>query len=130
MGSFCLGVHPPIWLKGSPTWFNDPNERFAFDPNFDEFGDFTHRAIPNSQYLDDSSQPLTPFQPSGPINILSGPTNMLLTMTPLTMKNSGLILVGSMLILSRKPWNSLPSRSLHSQYFCYEEAPQVLISST
>ena len=28
-----------------PPWSNDPNERFAFDPNFDEFGDYTQRAI-------------------------------------------------------------------------------------
>ena len=47
--------------EGEPTWFNDPNERFAFDPNFDEFGDFTHRAIQTLNILDDSSQPLTPF---------------------------------------------------------------------
>ena len=24
---------------GEPPWSNDPDERFAFDPNFDEFGD-------------------------------------------------------------------------------------------
>ena len=29
---------------GEPPWSNDPNERFAFDPNSDEFGDYTHRA--------------------------------------------------------------------------------------
>ena len=23
---------------GEPPWSNDPDERFAFDPNFDEFG--------------------------------------------------------------------------------------------
>ena len=30
---------------GEPPWLNDPNERFAFYPNFDEFGDYTQRAI-------------------------------------------------------------------------------------
>ena len=30
---------------GKPPWSNDPSERFAFDPNFDEFGDYTHRSI-------------------------------------------------------------------------------------
>ena len=30
---------------GKPPWSNDPDERFAFDPNFDEFGDYTQRAI-------------------------------------------------------------------------------------
>ena len=29
---------------GEPPWSNDPDERYAFDPNFDEFGDYTHRA--------------------------------------------------------------------------------------
>ena len=38
--------------------------------------------------------------------MLLGQTNMLPIMTSLTMKSSGLILVGSMLILFRKPWNS------------------------
>ena len=44
-----------------PTWSNDPNERLSFDPNFDEFGDYTHKAIQTLSILDDSSQPLTPF---------------------------------------------------------------------
>ena len=41
--------------------------------------------------------------------MLLGPTNMLLTMTQLIMKTSGLILVGSMLILFMKLLNSLPN---------------------
>ena len=28
---------------GEPPWSNDPDEKFAFDPNFDEFGDYTQR---------------------------------------------------------------------------------------
>ena len=56
MGSFWLGLHPPIW----PPWSNDPDERFAFDPNFDEFGDYTQRAIQTLSILDDSSLSLTP----------------------------------------------------------------------
>ena len=43
-----------------PPWSNDPNERFAFDPNFDEFGDYTQRAIQTLSILDDSSSTLTP----------------------------------------------------------------------
>ena len=39
--------------------------------------------------------------------MLLGPTNMMSVMRPLNMNNSGLILVGSMWILFRKPWNSL-----------------------
>ena len=45
---------------GEPPWSNDPDERFAFDPNFDEFGDYTQRTIQNLSILDDSSSTLTP----------------------------------------------------------------------
>ena len=45
---------------GEPLWSNDPHERFAFDPNFDEFGDYTQRAIQTLSILDDSSSTLTP----------------------------------------------------------------------
>ena len=43
-----------------PPWSNDPDERFGFDPNFDEFGDYTQRAIQTLSILDDSSSTLTP----------------------------------------------------------------------
>ena len=46
---------------GEPPWSNDPDERFAFDPNFDEFGDCTQRSIQTLSILDHSSPPLTPF---------------------------------------------------------------------
>ena len=45
---------------GEPPWSNDPNESPAFDPNFDEFGDYTQRAIQTLSILDDSSSTLTP----------------------------------------------------------------------
>ena len=45
---------------GEPPWSNDPDERFAFDPNFDEFGDYTQRTIHTLSILDDSSSTLTP----------------------------------------------------------------------
>ena len=48
---------------GEPPWSNDPNERYAFDPNFDEFGDYTQRAIQTLSILDDSSSTLTPCSP-------------------------------------------------------------------
>ena len=44
---------------GEPPWSNDCDERFAFDPNFDEFGDYTQRAIQTLSILDDSSSTLT-----------------------------------------------------------------------
>ena len=45
---------------GEPPWSNDSNERSAFDPNFDEFGDYTQRTIQTLSILDDSSSTLTP----------------------------------------------------------------------
>ena len=45
---------------GEPPWSNDPDERYAFDPNFDEFGDYTQRAIQTLSILDDSSSTFTP----------------------------------------------------------------------
>ena len=44
-----------------PPWSTHPAERFAFDPNFDEFGDYTHRSIQTLNMLDGSSQLLTPY---------------------------------------------------------------------
>ena len=45
---------------GEHSWSNDPDERFAFDPNFDKFGDYTQRAIQTLSFLDDSSSTLAP----------------------------------------------------------------------
>ena len=45
---------------GEPPWSNDPNERFAFDPNFVELWDYTQRAIQTLSILDDSSILLSP----------------------------------------------------------------------
>ena len=50
-------VHPSG--DGEPPWSNDPNDRSAIDPNFDEFGDYTQRAIQTLSILDDSSSTLT-----------------------------------------------------------------------
>ena len=44
---------------GEPPWSNDSDERSAFDPNFDEFGDYTQSAIQTLSILDDSSSTLT-----------------------------------------------------------------------
>ena len=46
---------------GEPPWSNDPDERYAFDPNFDEFGDNTQRSIQTLSILDDSSSTFTPY---------------------------------------------------------------------
>ena len=105
MGSL-LGPMTQADCDGEPPWSNDPDERCAFDSNFDEFGDYTQRAIQTLSILDDSSSTLTPCP-----TLMSNHhvINMMSVMRPLTMKNSGLILVGSMWILFREPWNSLPN---------------------
>ena len=46
--------------NGELPWSNDPDERFALDPNFNEFRDYTQRAIQTLSILDDSSPTLTP----------------------------------------------------------------------
>ena len=46
---------------GEPPWSHDPTELFMFDPNFDEFGDYIHRAIQTLNIMDDSSSPMTPL---------------------------------------------------------------------
>ena len=45
---------------GDPPWSNDPSERFAFDPIFDEIGDYTQRAIQTLSILDESASTLIP----------------------------------------------------------------------
>ena len=57
---------------GEPPWSNDPGERFAFDPNFDEFEDYTQRTKPTLSILDDSSSTLTPCSISLPTNMFQG----------------------------------------------------------
>ena len=58
-GENCINyTHPSE--DGEPPWSNDPNERSAFDPNFDEFGDYTQRAIQTLSILEDSSSTLRP----------------------------------------------------------------------
>ena len=54
-------THPSA--DGEPPWSNDSDERSAFDPNFDECGDYTQRAIQTLSILDDSSSTLTPCPP-------------------------------------------------------------------
>ena len=55
--SWTSPTHP---VYGEPPWSNDPHDRFTFDPNFDEFWDYTQRAMQTLSILDDSSLPLTP----------------------------------------------------------------------
>ena len=42
--------------NGEPDWAMDLNERFQFDPNFDEFGDYVNRSLSSLDILDDTPQ--------------------------------------------------------------------------
>ena len=76
---------------------------------FNECWDYTRRAIQTLSILDDSSSTLTPCPTLMTNQRALKPINMMSVLRPLTMKNSGHILVGSMWTLFRKPWNTLPN---------------------
>ena len=42
--------------NGDPDWTNDLNERFQFDPNFDESGDYVHTSLSILGISDDKPQ--------------------------------------------------------------------------
>ena len=42
--------------NGEPDWAIDLNERFQFDPNFDDFGDYVNRSLCILDILDDRPQ--------------------------------------------------------------------------
>ena len=42
--------------NGEPDWANDPTERFQFDANFDELGDYVNRSLSILDILDDAHQ--------------------------------------------------------------------------
>ena len=86
---------------GEPPWSNDSDERFAFDPNFDEFEDYTQRAIQTLSIFNDSSSTLAPCSTLMTNDHVSGPSNMMPVLRSLTMKTSDHILVGFMWILLR-----------------------------
>ena len=54
-------IHPSD--DGEPPWFNNPDERFAFDPNFDDLG--ITKVGQSKLSLDDSSIPFTPCSTIG-----------------------------------------------------------------
>ncbi len=43
--------------EDDPTWLTNPNDRFMFDPKFDEFGDYNNRVILALDYLADIPSP-------------------------------------------------------------------------
>ena len=95
---------------GEPPWSNDPDERFTFDPKFDEFGDYTQRSIQTLSILDDSSIPLTPCSTLRANQHVIRSNQPVVNNDTLDYEKFNLIFIGSMLILFRKPWNSPPNR--------------------
>ena len=94
---------------GEPPWSNAPDERFAFDPNFDEFGDYTQRAIQTLSIFNDSSSTLTPCPTlMNNQHVFRTYQHDVSHETP-DYEKFRPYLVGSMWILFRKPWNSLPN---------------------
>ena len=52
------GIHL-YWIMNTqrePDWAIDPNEKFQFDPNFDEFSDYVNRSLSMLDILDDTPQ--------------------------------------------------------------------------
>ena len=63
MNGILLSWTIPIQVvMGSLSQMMSPKERLAFDPNFDEFGDYPDRAIQTLNILDSSFQLLTQGQ--------------------------------------------------------------------
>ena len=112
---------------GEPPWSNDLNERFAFDLNFDEFRDYTQRAIQTLCILDDSSLHLTPCSTFRANQYAIRSNQHVINNETLTMKSSGFILVGSM-YCSENHGRVHRMGNLHTQYLPYEKAPYLGIN--
>ena len=85
-----------------PDWANDLNEKFQFDPNFDEFGDYVNRSLSILDILDDTSQ-ISPFH-----NLLVN--KHALHQTPIDYDKLRPYLDGSILILLSRPLMRLHNR--------------------
>ena len=106
---------------GEPAWSNDPGKRFAFDRSFDEFGDYTQRAIQTLSLLDDSSSTLTPCSTFMTNQHVFRTYNMMSVMRPLTMKIQALFWLGQCGYCSENHGTVYPMGSLLTQYFPYEK---------
>ena len=108
---------------GEPPWSNDPDERFAFDPNFDEFGYYTQRAIQTLSILDDSSSTLTPC------STLMTNQHVFRTykhdVSPETLKIQALFWLSQCGYCSENHGTVYPMGSLLTQYFPYEKALKI-----
>ena len=122
---------PSVWDythsfgDGEPPLSNDPDDRSAFDPYFDEIEDYTQRVIQTLSILDDSSSTLTPCPTLMTDQHVFRTYQHDVSHETLTFKNSGLILVGSMWILLRNPWNSLPNGESPYLILPYEKALKI-----
>ena len=103
---------------GEPPWSNDSDDRFGFDPNLDEFGEYTQRVIQTLSILDDSSLPLTPCSTIWANQHVLRSNQYVSIMPPLTMKNSGLSF-GWINVENHRTVH--PMGCLHTQYLPYEK---------
>ena len=104
---------------GEPPWSNDPDERFAFDHNFDEFGYYTQKAIQNLSILDDSSSILTPC------STLMANQHVFRINQHDVRKIQALFWLGQCGYCSENHGTVYPMGSFHTQYIPYEEAPEI-----
>ena len=79
---------------GESPWSNDHTEMFAFDPIFDEFGDYTHRAIQPLNIMDDLSQQMTTFPTIRANQHVFRNNRHVFNEDTLIMKTSGLVWLG------------------------------------
>ena len=106
-----LDYTPPSG-DGEPPRPNDPDERFAFDPNFDEFGDYTQRVKQAISILDDSSSTLTTC-------------STLMTNQHVFIAIQTLFWLGQCGYCSENHGTVYPMGSLHTQYIPYEKALKI-----
>ena len=111
---------------GEPPWSNDPNQRSAFNPNFDEFGYYTQRVIQTLSIPDDSSSNLTP-SPTFMANQHEFMTYQhdVSHESPDYEKFQALYRVGQCGQCSENHGTIYPMGSLCTQYFPYEKALKI-----
>ena len=111
---------------GEPPWSNDPDERFAFDPNFDEFGDYTCRGIQTLSILDDSSSTLTPcFTLMTNNHVFRANQHDVSPGTPDYEQFRPSFWLGQCRYCSENHGTVYPMGSLHTQYIPYEKALRI-----
>ena len=111
---------------GELPWTNDPDERFSFDPNFDEFGEYTQRAIQTLSILDDSSSTLNPcYTLMTNQHVFRTYQHDVSHETPDYENLQAIIWLGQCGYCSENHGTVYPMGSLLTQYFPYEKALKI-----